>query len=146
MAQFDGRAIVHQVALSNSSGTLRFHVDPLNRGASRLAEDGETIVPAVHASELIGSLPRVDLIKIDVEGHELVVIEAMKGELERLRPRAILFEDHTGQAGPDGAIGSVLAGLNYQIFGVRKSLLRTSLIPVRSRDDCRFNDYLATRT
>ena len=118
-------------------------MDPDNRRASRLSEHGETLVPAVRATELIGSIPHVDLVKIDVEGHEVIVFRAMQEELRRLRPRGILFEDQTGGAGLDGAIGSVLAGLGYEIFGVRKGLFRTQLVPIRSGADCRYNDYFA---
>ena len=143
MAQFGQRASIHQVALSDRSGELRFHVNSGNRGASRLSEHGETTVPAVRAPELIGTIPHVDLVKIDVEGHELIVLRAMREELRRLRPRGILFEDQTGEAGPDGAIGSVLAGLGCEIFGFRKGLFRTQLIPIRSGADCRYNDYFA---
>ena len=89
-------------------------MDPENRGASRLSEHGETTVPAVRASELTGTIPHVDLVKIDVEGHEVIVFRAMQEELRRLRPRGILFEDQTGEAGSDGAIGSVLTGLGYK--------------------------------
>lgn len=143
MAQFGSRAHINQVALSDRSGELRFHVDPKNRGASPLSEEGEISVPAVKAGELLAEIERVDLIKIDVEGHELTVFSAMQEDLRRLRPRAILFEDQTGEAGPDGAIGSILSGLGYDILGLRKTLFRTQLSPVRSRADCRFNDYLA---
>ena len=143
VAQFGNRATIHLVARSTRPGELRFHVDPENRGASRLSEHGETTVPAVRATELIGSIPHVDLVKIDVEGHELIVFRAMREDLRRLRPRGILFEDQTGEAGPDGAIGSVLAGLGCEIFGFRKGLFRTQLIPIRSGADCRYNDYFA---
>lgn len=145
MAQFGERAVIHQLALSDRSGELRFHVDSLNRGASRLADDGEISVPAVKAAELIGDVDRVDLIKIDVEGHEAVVFRELKEELRRLRPRAILFEDQTGEAAPDGAIGSVLGDLGYRTFSVKKELLRTRLLPVTGRSDCGANDYLALR-
>jgi FkbM family methyltransferase len=143
MAQFGARARIHAVALSDRSGELRFHVDPVNRGASRLSDLGEISVPAVRAEELLESVQQVDLIKIDVEGHERVAFNAMKESLARLRPRAILFEDQTGEAAPDGSIGSILVGLNYRIMGVRKGLFRTRLVPVRVRADCRFNDYVA---
>ena len=145
LAAFGERATIHMVALSDKNGELRFHIDNANRGASKIAGDGEFSVPAVDARQLLGTLDRVDLVKIDVEGHEPVVFKAMEGELGRLRPRAILFEDQVRAAAPDAAIGSILARLGYQVMAIRKRLLSTDLIPVVSGADCIHNDYLAIR-
>lgn len=144
MAMFGNRAIVHPVALSDAEGDLRFRVDAANRGASRICDDGDIMVRAIHAGELLATLPRLDLIKIDVEGHEEPVIRAIDTQLTRLAPRAILFEDQ-GE-GAAGEIGALLRRHRYTIYGIEKRLTRTALVPVLSRTDCRFNDYLARRS
>src|SRR3546814_4846431 len=67
-----------------------------------------TDTPVTHATlfrSLLATLPRLDLIKIDVEGHEEPVIRAIDTQLTRLAPRAILFEDQgNGAAGEIGAL------------------------------------------
>lgn len=143
LAQFGDRAHAVQVALSDATGELSFHVDPANRGASRIASDGATHVKAQPAGELLRTLGRVDLIKIDVEGHELPIFLSMAQELARLRPRAILFEHHGRLAAPEGEIGQVLAHAGYRIYGIRKRLLKTELVPINQASDCGMNDYLA---
>lgn len=145
MAQFAGRATVHAVALSDAAGELRFHVDPMNRGGSKITPDGETIVPTMNAADLLGEMDKLDLIKIDVEGHEEPVLRAMQGELERLKPRAILFEEQGHGAAPQGRVGSILQAAGYAAFGIDKRLFKTKLVPIRDVADCRFNDYLALR-
>lgn len=145
MAQFGDRASVHQVALSDKAGELRFHIDQDNKGASRIASDGEIVVPAIDAADLLKPLTKLDLIKIDVEGHELPVFRAIVGELKRLRPRAILFEDQARGAAPKGAIGSLLGLAGYKIYGINKRLLSTNLVRIECEADCHFNDYLANR-
>lgn len=105
MAQFGDRAVVRQVALGDKTGTLRFAVNTGNHGASRLSPNGEIEVEVVEACQALRSIPQVNLLKIDVEGFEEPIFRNAAGELERLRPRAILFEDQTGSASPDGAIG-----------------------------------------
>lgn len=143
MAKFGDRAHIHQVALSDTSGELRFEINIRNRGASKISREGTSVVPAVIAADLLCTLSRVDLIKIDVEGHELPIFKSIEEELIRLRPRAILFEDQTGAAAPDGAIGTILSRVGYDIFGIEKHLLETRLVPVKSGDDGTFfNDYL----
>lgn len=144
MAQFGGRAAIHQVALSDSGGELRFSINMDNRGASRVSSSGETLVRAVNAADLLADLDRVDLMKIDIEGQEEVVFRTIEAELRRLKPRAILFEDATRQAGSEGTIGSILHRAGYRVSGIDKRLLGTVLVPVVTARDCRYNDYLAT--
>lgn len=143
MEQFGDRAVVRPVALGDEDGKLRFAVNEGNRGASRLSPDGEIEVEVVEAAKALRSIPEVSLLKIDVEGFEEPIFRNAAEELRRLRPRAILFEDQTGSASPDGAIGAILTALDYRIFGIRKQLLKTGLVPIRAAADCRFNDYLA---
>lgn len=143
-AQFAGRADVHQIALSDKDGELRFHVNSANRGASRISEDGEITVPAIDAGEFLRRFPKVDMIKIDVEGHEAVIFQSIENELKRLRPRGILFECHGQEGGPEGALGAVLNRLGYTIFGIEKNLLSTKLKRVDRAEDCTTNDYIAT--
>jgi FkbM family methyltransferase len=149
LARFPGRARFEQIALSDNKGTVPFKVNPKNRGASRIVAepDAETVlVPQMPAHELLAQMERVDLIKVDVEGLELPIFQSMGGELARLRPRAILFEDQARNAAPDSPIGSILSGQGYQIFGIKKQLWRTLLVPIRSQSDCTYNDYIATRS
>lgn len=143
MEQFGKRADVVQIGLSDNDGLLRFHVNPVNRGASRVSPEGETQIRVRAAQSVLKELPRVDLIKIDVEGLEEPIFRSMEPELKRLRPRAIMFEDQTGAAFPEGNIGSILARSGYQTFGVNKRLMQTSLARLTSRRDCKFNDYIA---
>lgn len=139
LAQFGDRAKVLPYALSDKAGELRFHVDRDNRGASRIADDGETVVPAIDAAVLLSSLEKIDLIKIDVEGHEPTICKAMQKDLKRLQARAILFEAHNLECAQD--IATLLEG--YTVYGVAKKLLSTELMPIDRARGC--NDYIATR-
>jgi FkbM family methyltransferase len=145
MAQFGDRSEVHAAALSDKPGELRFHIDWVNRGASKISEDGEIVIPALDGAILLASMERVDLIKIDVEGHEEQVLRAIEDQLRRLMPRAIVFEDQGLHAAPQGKIGAILGRAGYRVLGIDKQLFQTRLVPVHSKTDCRFNDYLALR-
>lgn len=143
MLKFGDRAQVQQIGLADKDGTLRFHIDAANRGASHVSADGEIEINVREASNVLEAISRLDLIKIDVEGLEEPIFRSIEKELKRLRPRAILFEDQTGAASPEGKIGSILTRTGYRIFGIDKRLMKTKLAPIQSRADCRFNDYLA---
>lgn len=143
VGQFPGRSKVYQVGLADKDGELRFHINMANRGGSRISSEGEAVIPVRDAREVFAGLDRLDLMKIDVEGYEEPIFRAIEKELGRLKPRAILFEDQTGAAARNGALGSVLARAGYQVLGIDKRLNKTKLVPVGSADECRFNDYLA---
>lgn len=143
VGQFPGRSKVYQVGLADKDAELRFHINMANRGASRISSDGETVIPVRDARKVFAGLDRLDLMKIDVEGYEEPIFRAIEKELGRLKPRAILFEDQTRGAAPNGPLGSILSRAGYQVLGIDKRLNKTKLVPVGSADECRFNDYLA---
>lgn len=84
-------------ALSDRSGTLRFASADRTTSSGHVAQSGEPsiAVAAMTLDELVlkESLPRIDLLKMDVEGHEPEVI---RGGLERAIPmtRRIVMESH----------------------------------------------------
>lgn len=145
-----GRFTVVRAALSDHAGTIQMAVDESNRGASHVVRPNElvgtTSISALKTSEFLASLDRVDLLKIDVEGHEEVILRDGQDEIARLRPRAILLEDQMQRMHPHGSIGHILSNIGYTVFGICKSLWRTKLVEIRRPSDELFNDYLAIRS
>ena len=71
---------LHQIALAEASGTARFHVSPIIGHSSLDAlpdgERGEEIeVATARLDEVLGPEAAIDLLKIDVEGAELRVLD-----------------------------------------------------------------------
>jgi FkbM family methyltransferase len=143
----------HQVvpaALSNKSGKGWINPCTENPGAGKLTstQTGDSIPVDLWSAEQLFScanIDKLDLVKIDVEGHEEEVICACVDQFERLRPRAIIFESNSDETSPDGRIGSMLKAIGYDILGIRKRLTKLDLPMIRSRSDCDFNDYVAIR-
>jgi FkbM family methyltransferase len=85
-------------AAADAAGTVPFYEAPVNHfGMGSLAAqfDGKPI--PVHASTLDqltveAKLSRVDLLKIDVEGFEVKVLEGARGLLSSVHPPLIVFE------------------------------------------------------
>jgi len=79
----------------------RLRLDDPNRrvagGSTRVLPaglgDGDGTVPAVPLDHLLASEPRIDLVKLDVEGADLRALTGMAGTLDRLRPK-LLIERH----------------------------------------------------
>jgi FkbM family methyltransferase len=148
LEQFGSRAQVVPVAISDRDGEGRLHIDPTNRGASRLisADNPRAAQVEVWSPQRLFSTLRpakIDLLKIDVEGHEESIIRGFEPFLAQHRPRLIIFEDHGTRASPDAPIGLVFARTGYSVFGLHKKLTRLSLKRIRSAADCRYNDYIA---
>lgn len=144
-----GRYTIVRAALSDYSGTIQMAVDEVNRGASHVVLGNKnmptTSIPAVKTSEFLSGLTQVDLLKIDVEGHEEPIFRDGADQLDRLRPRAILLEDRLQRMSPSGDIGRILVDLGYKIFGIKKKLLQTELVSIQRSQDEVYNDYIAVR-
>lgn len=94
---------LRRMALGVEAGTLLLRVDPRNRGENRVVQaplpDGARYV-AVPVITLLAlaveeGLPRIDALKIDVEGMELPVLGAFfRDAPPHLWPRLILMEHH----------------------------------------------------
>lgn len=87
---------VHAVAAGASSGTALLHIDPTSSGLSRLVGSATAQVvdvPVVRADDLFPRPYPVRLLaKVDVEGHEIAVIDGMRTLLEECETYAIICE------------------------------------------------------
>ncbi len=87
-------------------------------GAARL---GETVSPVrcitVDAFTAERALARLDLVKIDVEGHERAVLEGARATLARFHPALVIETGHETIA-DRAAIAALLRGAGYDLVGV----------------------------
>lgn len=83
---------VHAVAVSDRDGEAAFHIaaDALSGLSSMRAlgehEAGAMRVPTITIDSLLDTIPRTKLVKIDIEGAELLAIKGMERLLDRDRP------------------------------------------------------------
>ena len=110
----DKRYKIFPVGISDADSSGWLEICDFNRGASKVVKDKNKHTVEIQlwsAKRLFASLQgeKIDLVKIDVEGHEETVLKASQEDLNRLRPRAIFFEDHAQSAAPmvqlDASIG-----------------------------------------
>ena len=118
---------VHEVALSDSFGQVSFFINTARTGFSSLkrregekAENVEQIsVEQLPLDQLVGDGYRADLIKIDVEGWELLVLKGAKRLLARARP-TLVFESTDDGLKASGVtptdIFEFMRALNYQVY------------------------------
>jgi len=114
---------VSQCAVSDSEGSLELFYPEghLGRGtASReIDEPGRTLsIPAQRLDLLLPPQLRVDLMKIDVEGHELAVMRGMEDVLRRSPDIKILFEKLDSNNADNDAIAGLLDGHGLALYGV----------------------------
>jgi FkbM family methyltransferase len=113
-----GQAQVWPVAVSEQDGEGRLAIDRTDTGQSRLAVEGVP-VPLRSLDSIVAeaALDRLNLIKIDVEGHEAAVLTGGAATLRRLRP-AVVFESGHEAGGERAAIADLLDELAYDIVAV----------------------------
>lgn len=98
-----------RLAASDLNGTLRLSSTPdfsHNEGASRVCDDGEFEVEAARLDSV--GVDRVQVMKLDVEGHEMKALVGLGG----LPVRDIVFEEHRG----DSPAADLLRSRGYEVF------------------------------
>jgi FkbM family methyltransferase len=149
---------VEPLALSNRSGPTTLIEGPgfiTNRGVSGLVSSADAAgsreyeVQARRLDELIDKGQVVALMKIDVEGSELQVLQGAGRLLEEGIVRDIIFEEH---AIPPTDVTCLLREKGYAVFYLGRHLLGLNLHPIdelRRKPDFRLSreapNYLATR-
>jgi FkbM family methyltransferase len=148
-------SFVHECALSDHSGQAKMEiVDSTNWGRTRLSsqamEPSQTIgVRIENAGEYLISLgcARAALIKLDVEGHEAVILSSIVKWLHKACTPVILFECHwEGNAFEEMESVRILSGLGYEFLGIdRRPYWRTRLNPITEEQRPSGYDFVAVR-
>lgn len=117
---------LHAFALGNSTGIVSFQV-PEDATMGRIAapgdDDGGISVEIRRLDDLLAG-QAVDLVKIDVEGYELGVLQGMLGILHAHRP-VIFFECLPGS--PTQEIEALLHGVGYRLHHLRAKTQATPI-------------------
>ena len=116
--------VVHEVALSDEEGEVRLSIDPANLGGSRLGAPGwehQIPIKTVVGSDYLTGLgvDTIDLMKVDVEGHEPQVFRGLGPMLASRKIKAILFEDCHDKT---GAATEIVEQHGYKLLTVGKGL------------------------
>ena len=142
------------LALSNQSGSGFLVVESDNTGEGYLTKDSDVDKSNVSSLQKTYSvnysrldefvnISQIDLIKIDVEGHELEVFKGAGEWISKGKVRDIVFEEH--RAYPNETM-QFLESCGYRIFGIEKGFWK----PVLRSPDQLFKhpweppNYLAT--
>ena len=109
-----GRAMLAVPKVTSSAvDTGRAHLGAAASGQEAFEVDTVT----VDALPAVAALSRLDLVKIDVEGHERAVLAAAAETLRRWRPAVVMETGHEGP-GDRLAIAAQLGGLGFEIAGI----------------------------
>ncbi|MDZ8051093.1 MAG: FkbM family methyltransferase [Aulosira sp. ZfuVER01] len=123
-------------ALSNCLGKLTMAVEATQPGCSQIVKDNNT--HSVNESIAVevttfdawfkdSDVCQVAVCKIDVEGHELEVVEGMKDCLKAGKIGSIVFERYEGCNINDPVV-QLLCEHHYKVFRIYKSFLKTKVV------------------
>jgi FkbM family methyltransferase len=139
---------LERVALSSTTGQIAFETPDgfeANRGLGRVATEeapAGLLVEATTLDSLFADARPPEVVKIDVEGHELAVLQGGAALFSSRRVRDCVFEEHGTYPTPATRF---LEERGYRILDIGRSLLRVVLRspgPDRSRWEAR--SFLAT--
>ena len=91
-----GQVRLHRLAAGDRAGEQTLYLSPVNRGDHRVTPDDEprraVAVSTLVLDELLAAAPRVDFVKIDVQGAEIAVLRGLARTLARHPPPSVLCE------------------------------------------------------
>ncbi len=153
LAPFGGRGVAVRAAVSDHEGVGTMEVAN-NLGKSHLVASAEE-VPEERRLEVqlltgkavmaASGLDRLDLVKIDVEGHEESVLKSLEPVFREHPPRAVVFE-HFGDPTAEGSvINEMFRRLGYDLMAIRRGWFGWRLVPAASylRQGGKVRDYVA---
>jgi FkbM family methyltransferase len=132
----DGRNVsLHRCGLGSEETTLPLHIPTDNRGAASFIQNTNRDVvkcPIRRLDNVVSErqIDKISLIKIDVEGFENEVLLGAETVLQSMRPY-IIMETNSGDDRPL----RTLAGHDYRIFSIKKTLFSLSLIESEGSHD-----------
>jgi FkbM family methyltransferase len=106
----------HNFALSSADGEAFIRIpDRLHSGQAEVSRSGRTRISTRRLDAL--DLPPPDFIKMDVEGHEIEVLQGAESTLRRIQP-FVVFENKRDYAAPGRTLEPLffLASLGYRFF------------------------------
>jgi FkbM family methyltransferase len=110
------RSTVLEAAVSDRVGTGSIVSVEGNLGMSHVAELGQgQPTEFIDFPVLLAAAGPPDVIKIDVEGHEVAVLTGIAPAIKAHRPALVVFEHHRGDEPPDQRIVDVFSSLNYDL-------------------------------
>lgn len=155
LSTFGDRARCVRVGMSDQSGVASMRVNLANLGGSGITTDSSPAaddddflsIELKTAPEILADagLDRVDLVKIDVEGHQQQVLHSMLPVIQLHRPRGIVLEHEGDMSDPADPVRAMFDSLGYRVSGIAKRLNGWKAIDVDSAEGKgqSFNDYLA---
>jgi FkbM family methyltransferase len=127
---------LQQAALGKEIGTARLCMNDwflTNRGTSWISdhvEDGKDVrvieVPLLNLDRVVDGGGNIGVLKIDVQGQELNVLQGAAGLLKRHAVRDIVFEEETPYPAPSH---EYVKSLGYDVFGIAETFGGVQLVP-----------------
>jgi len=155
--KFTGIASIHAVALTDRSGEATFHFasdEEENQGMGSLVSTVNQVarftqtVALSTLDEFARELQRIDLIKVDVQGSEVALLEGGRQTLQRLAPDLLLEVSHEDlrQGGTSSrALCLLLAELGYEIFLLRGGRVGRRIDPALVSEDFDASNVFCTK-
>jgi FkbM family methyltransferase len=140
---------VEEVALSDTAGEAILRVPSDRMATGRATIEAANALEEFEAREVRVTARRLDdyglrsvgLIKIDVEGHELAVIDGAEALLARERPNLIVEAEDRHRTNAPAAVRARLADFGYRGFIWRNGAL-TAIDDERALIGCRTNNFV----
>jgi len=154
-AQINGysQITLHNIALSEDDGIIDLFIPTDNSGRASLSKkigrSGTIIqVQKKNTANYLSSLAidTIRLMKLDVEGHEEIILQSGLEFFRTHRPDVILFEEHKKPIAQQPTV-KLIESIGYVIFEIPKSKFRMRLLEINHETNSRIpsHDFVAVK-
>ena len=140
------------LAVSSSTGTSVLHIPKKGNGLQDTRASLEDMGDAVEKIEIQtitlddwanqNNITKLDLVKIDVEGHEFDSVKGCKIILEKIKPIFIIEIELRHAHYPIAAIFDFISGFGYEVFYFDRKTLSLRPFEVSQMTDFQKDEYL----
>ncbi|MGG5887769.1 FkbM family methyltransferase [Falsiroseomonas sp. HC035] len=135
--QFHRRVTLHEVAILDQAGEVRFAADPTQAGSAHLAipvaaanyTEGFA-TPALRLDDALADLPALDLLRMDVEGTEGLALRGATALIARSPRLVVVMEWSPIMLAPRGDVAELSAWITGLGFRARRIERNGQLTPV----------------
>jgi FkbM family methyltransferase len=141
---YDHLLTIHDNAISDHEGEAVLNVPNAHAGGASLeTSGGDANGLRVALRTLDGMMPadfRCQLIKLDVEGHELQALRGMTGVLSRSEDCMLMFEKLASHSGIEADVMALLSNIGWKVYGIEGTRLRALSLD----EFCNMGGYFVT--
>lgn len=111
-------------ALSNDHSDIKLRKVPFNTGGHSVTDKGNLTLPTITLEEILKNTPKVDFLKVDIEGSEKILFEEENLKIISKKVKFIKMEVHIRMGLDISDVKRKLENVGFEVFEIKQPLFK----------------------